>query len=213
VGDAIGGRALKGPTFYGLGHRSHSTSEHAAIDAVRDLFELPQGRKIMNRRTLTTMALHCSAVVFATALPQIGFAQSNQLIGTWKLNLAKSAYSPGPPPRSQTITTQAEGQGLRFTIDTIDAQGNPAKGVLAAIDDGKSYPMTGVSGYDAASFKQVNDILGHPNKRREGSPDTNQRNVCRRQDLDRYDHGCQPKRTAVLQRRRQGKAVARSSYS
>jgi hypothetical protein len=108
-----------------------------------------------SRVTLTTMALLGLAV--ATALPQAGLAQSNQLIGTWKLNLAKSTYSPGPPPRSQTITTQTEGQGLRLTIDTIDAQGNPAKGVLTVIDDGKSYPVTGVSGYDAASFKQVND--------------------------------------------------------
>lgn len=28
----------------------------------------------------------------------IGFAQSDPGIGTWKLNLAKSTYSPGPPP-------------------------------------------------------------------------------------------------------------------
>jgi hypothetical protein len=111
----------------------------------------------MNRRTLTTMALLFSAVVFATTFPKVGHAQSNPLIGTWKLNLAKSTYSPGPPPRSQTITTQAEGQGLRFTIDTIDAQGNPTKAVLMSIDDGRSYPVTGNPDYDAVSFKQVND--------------------------------------------------------
>jgi hypothetical protein len=111
----------------------------------------------MNRRALTTMALLFSAVAFATTFPKVGHAQSNPLVGSWKLNLAKSTYSPGPPPRSQTITTQTEGQGLRFTVDTIDPQGNPAKAVLAGIDDGKSYPVTGNADYDAASFKQVND--------------------------------------------------------
>jgi hypothetical protein len=120
-----------------------------------DIFQFAEDT--MKRRALTTMVLALLAALFATALPQVGLAQSNPLIGTWKLNLAKSTYSPGPPPRSQTISTQAEGQGLRFTIDTIDAQGNPAKAVLMAIDDGKSYPVTGASGYDATSFKTVND--------------------------------------------------------
>jgi hypothetical protein len=113
--------------------------------------------EIMNRRILTTTVLLSSAVVFATTFPKVGQAQSNPLIGTWKLNLAKSTYSPGPPPRSQTITTQAEEQGLRFTVDTIDPQGNSTKAVLAGIDDGKSYPVTGNADYEAASFKQVND--------------------------------------------------------
>jgi hypothetical protein len=111
----------------------------------------------MNRRALTKMALLFSAVVFVTTFPKVGHAQSNPLVGSWKLNLAKSTYSPGPPPRSQTITTQTEGQGLRFTVDTIDPQGNPTKTVLAGIDDGKSYPVAGNSDYDAASFKQIND--------------------------------------------------------
>jgi hypothetical protein len=98
----------------------------------------------MRRSTLTTMALLVSAVALATALPQIGFAQSDPLIGTWKLNLAKSTYSPGPPPRSQTATFQAEGQGLRETLQAINAQGDPANGVFMIFDDGtsRSPPLT-----------------------------------------------------------------------
>jgi hypothetical protein len=55
------------------------------------------GRKIMNRRTLTTMVLLGLAV--ATAFPQIACAQTDPFLGTWQLNLAKSKYSPGPPHR------------------------------------------------------------------------------------------------------------------
>jgi hypothetical protein len=109
----------------------------------------------MNRRTLTTMAL--VGLAFATALPQTGLAQSDPLIGTWKLNLTKSTYSSGPPPRSQTATFEAVGQALRVTLKGINAQGNPTKRVDMLFDDGKSYPVTGVPNYDAVSYKRGND--------------------------------------------------------
>jgi hypothetical protein len=123
----------------------------------------------MNRRatlTLTTIALLGLAV--ATALPRAGFAQSNSLIGTWKINLAKSKDSPGPPPRSQTLTYQAEGQGLRVTVDTIDAQGNPAKGAFVLFFDGKSYPVTGIPDWDASTYKQVNDTTTESTRMKAG---------------------------------------------
>jgi len=112
----------------------------------------------MNRRVLTTMMLRFLAVLFAAALPQSGFAQSNPLVGTWKLNLAKSKFSPGPSPRSSTLTFQAEGQSLTATVEGVNAQGNPTKAVHGPyLYDGKPYPVTGAPGYDAASYKIVND--------------------------------------------------------
>jgi hypothetical protein len=107
------------------------------------------------------MTLAILALVFVAALPQIGFAQSNafkSLVGTWKLNLAKSTYSPGPTPRSGTLTFQEDGQGLRATVETIDAQGNPAKRVTVIFDDGKSHPVRDAPAFDAASIKAVNDF-------------------------------------------------------
>jgi hypothetical protein len=85
-------------------------------------FSVATGRNMMNRRTLTTMAL--LGLVVATALPQIGFAQSDPFVGTWQLNLAKSKYSPGPPPKSQTQTVQGDGQSHKFTITGTTAEGN-----------------------------------------------------------------------------------------
>ena len=115
----------------------------------------------MNRRTtlsLTTMVLLSMAVVLTTALPRIGFAQTYQPGGTWKLNLAKSKFSPGPPPRSQTLTYETVGQGFQATNEGIDAQGNPTKGVFGVyFYDGKSYPVTGVPDFDASSYKVVNE--------------------------------------------------------
>jgi hypothetical protein len=31
-------------------------------------------------------------------------AQNDRFVGTWKLNVAKSKFSPGPPPKSATVT-------------------------------------------------------------------------------------------------------------
>jgi len=114
----------------------------------------------MNRRTmltLTTKALLFTGLVLAAASPQIGFAQSSSA-GTWKLNLAKSKFSPGPPPRSSTLTFQAEGQSLTATVEGMNAQGVPTKVVHGPyLYDGKAYPVTGAPGYDAASYKIIND--------------------------------------------------------
>jgi hypothetical protein len=35
-------------------------------------------------------------------------AADNPFVGTWKLNVAKSKFSPGPPPQSQTVTIGAD---------------------------------------------------------------------------------------------------------
>jgi len=110
----------------------------------------------MNRRILT-MALLCLAGVSAAVFPKVSFAQSNPWIGTWKLNVAKSIFSPGQGPRSRTVTYQAEGQGLKAIIEAIRAQGSPNNEVLMVWDDGKSHPVADNPGYDAAAFKRVND--------------------------------------------------------
>jgi hypothetical protein len=110
----------------------------------------------MNRRNIFMVA---GALGLAVAtLPQTAFAQNNPWIGTWKTNLAKSTFSPGQPPRSQTLTLDPEGQGLRLTIETINAQGNPAKLVVSRPhDDGRPYPVTGVAAFDAEAIRTVND--------------------------------------------------------
>jgi hypothetical protein len=108
----------------------------------------------MNRRTLTTMALLGSAVVFATALPQIGFGQSDPFPGTWQLNLAKSKYSPGPPPKSQSLNIQGEGQNYKVTVIGSDAAGNPISVVFTQIFGGMPNPGGG-PGSDAVALTRV----------------------------------------------------------
>jgi hypothetical protein len=111
------------------------------------------GRKIMNRRTLTTMVLLGLAV--ATALPQIGFAQTDPFPGTWQLNLTKSKYSPGPPRKSSTVTVQAVGQNHKLTGVTTDAEGKQTSVENTRIYYGMSHPVLGNPDYDAGAFTRV----------------------------------------------------------
>jgi len=94
-----------------------------------------------------------AAIVFALAVPQSGSAQPDPLIGmwvgTWKLNLAKSTFRPGPPPRSVTLTGVASGSGVTVTADTVTASGAATHAVFTFIPDGKFHPITGSQIADA----------------------------------------------------------------
>lgn len=109
----------------------------------------------MNRRTVLALALLSAA--FTTAGSQMGLTQSDLLIGTWKLNLEKSKFSPGPPPKSQTLNFQRAGQDLQNTADTVDAQGQVIKVVFMHIYDGKPHPTTGNPLFDATTYTLVDD--------------------------------------------------------
>jgi hypothetical protein len=83
-------------------------------------------------RCAVSFVVILAGFVLATASPQIGFAQSNLVGTTRKLNVAQSKFSHGPAPTSSTPTYEAVGQGFRVTNEGIDARGNPTKGVAAA---------------------------------------------------------------------------------
>jgi hypothetical protein len=91
----------------------------------------------------------------ACAFPQASFAQSSPLIGSWKLNLEKSKLTPVTPPRSQTATFQQDGQNIKNTNQTIDAQGNTTTSVLLHIYDGQPHPTTGNPLYDSSAYLRL----------------------------------------------------------
>jgi len=91
----------------------------------------------------------------ACSFPQASFAQSSPLIGTWKLNLEKSKFTPGTAPRSQTATFQQDGQNIKNTNQTIDAQGNAMTNVFLHIYDGQPHPTTGNPLYDTSAYLRL----------------------------------------------------------
>ena len=104
--------------------------------------------------TLTTMVLLGLAV--ATAFPQIAFAQTDPFLGTWQLNLAKSKYSPGPPPRSVTVNVlQADGQGLKATTTGVNAEGNLINRTQTPVFDGLPHSTENYPNQDAYAATRV----------------------------------------------------------
>jgi hypothetical protein len=84
-------------------------------------------------------------------------AQSNPLVGTWKLNLTKSKYDPGPMPKSLTRTVEANGDGVKYTFAGVAADGTPISYGFSATFDGKDNPVSGSmpSGADTISAKRI----------------------------------------------------------
>ena len=82
------------------------------------------------------------AVVLAVAVLSVGvWADDNPLIGKWKVNLAKTKYNVGTPPKSQVITYDMVGDALRLTAEIDNAQGHQTNSYTAKYD-GKDYPFT-----------------------------------------------------------------------
>jgi hypothetical protein len=95
--------------------------------------------------------------VLTVALGSAGVAQTpGPGLGTWKLNVAKSKYSPGPAPKSGTATFSAAGQGMKAVIDGVGADGSKLHWEYTANFDGKAYPVSGNPDGDMVIAKRVN---------------------------------------------------------
>jgi opacity protein-like surface antigen len=80
---------------------------------------------------------------------------TDPIIGTWKLNLAKSKFSPGPAPKSHTRTYTATADGIELTFDSVAADGTTSSGKSSYKYDGKDYPITGSSDFDTVALKRT----------------------------------------------------------
>jgi len=98
-------------------------------------------------------------LVLAVLASGVLLAQSSPLVGTWKLNTAKSKYSPGPGPKSQTRTVEAQGDGIKVRIEGTAGDGSHVAYGYTANFDGKDNPMSGIgapNGADTVALKRIN---------------------------------------------------------
>ena len=102
------------------------------------------------KQVLRYVAIAVFAVIGCAAVQ----AQTNPLVGTWKLNTAKSKYEPGPAPKSLTRTVEAQGSdGVKYSFEGVAADGKPIAYGFSVHFDGKDNPITGSipSGADTVS--------------------------------------------------------------
>ena len=102
---------------------------------------------------------YATVVVLAVVSSGLLLAQSNPLVGTWKINLAKSKYSPaGTAPKSDTLTIQAQGDGVKISADRVNADGSRIATSYVTNMDGKYSAISGPgfpNGADTIAVKRV----------------------------------------------------------
>lgn len=124
-------------------------------------------RSYARRAGLWAAAAVCALVAGAHAQMPKG------LEGTWKLNVAKSKYSPGPAPKSGTLTYTPTADGVKIVVQQIAGDGSTMKWEMSPQFDGKDYPVTGHPNADTialgkpdgmkseSTFKKGGKVTGH----------------------------------------------------
>lgn len=91
-------------------------------------------------------------------------------LGTWKLNVKKSTFVPGPAFQSETRTYEQQQDGVKVTIHTVNGKGREATSVFLTTPDGEQHLVSGSGGsVDSVGLKQINkftaeSVLMHAGK-------------------------------------------------
>ena len=98
--------------------------------------------------------------------------------GNWKLNLAKSKYDPGPPPKGPNFSKiEAIEGGLKFTNDGVNSEGKPTHDEWSGKFDGKDNPVKGSSTRDTAALKRIDSHTIEITNKKDGKVTTVGRHV------------------------------------
>jgi len=102
--------------------------------------------------TTLTKALGVLAITTFAALG------ADNTIGTWKLNVEKSKYTPAPMPvKSLTVTREASDGGVKVTTTGERSDGTAINAIYTAKYGGSPASVSGTgSVYDTISIKQEN---------------------------------------------------------
>ena len=109
---------------------------------------------------MKNLILAAAAVLALLGMTTAVQAQTNPFIGKWKLNTAKSKYSPGPALfQSRTSTYEAHGDGVKVSTEGVNGDGSHAAWGYTASYDGKDAPISGTGtpgGADTVAIKRIN---------------------------------------------------------
>lgn len=115
--------------------------------------------------------MSCKTLVIATATAvcaMLAASSTDPILGTWKLNLARSRFNPGPAPRSQIRIYVDTPTGVEVTIHSVGPDGRSSTIEFPDRYDGKDYPMKGSDVADALALVRVNDYLAQATMKHAG---------------------------------------------
>jgi hypothetical protein len=91
---------------------------------------------------------------------QFTLAQSQLFVGSWKADIAKSTYQPGPGPMSEILRFEPVGEGFKVSLDGVNQQGpyhSEATGKFDSID----VPVMATPGRQARFTYAVSRVDDH----------------------------------------------------
>src|ERR1700674_1996334 len=89
-----------------------------------------------------------------SVITAMGAFGADESLGTWKLNMGKSKFTPKAPVKGLTTTREAAEGGGKLTTTGEQAAGTKINSSYAVKYDGNDYPVTGAP-WDTISVKQV----------------------------------------------------------
>ena len=107
----------------------------------------------MRKNLLMISLAACCAIVLSSSVALAG----DNWIGTWKMDAAKSKYSPGPGPKSMTLKFESTKDGIKLTSDGVNADGVATQAVYVSKFDGKDVVWTGNPEADMCAPKKIDD--------------------------------------------------------
>jgi hypothetical protein len=101
------------------------------------------------------------------AFTLVAFA-ANPVIGTWKLNTAKSKYTGIPAPKDVTVTYASEGDGWKYDATGTGGDGQPINYSFVYAKDNDDTKFTGYPYADSIALKGGNSTSSTATFKREG---------------------------------------------
>jgi hypothetical protein len=94
-------------------------------------------------------------VILVVGLSVLSAQGADPRVGSWQLNVAKSKYTPGPAPKSQTLKIEAVGKGEKVTSEIVSDTGDKTVTEYTADYDGKPHPLRGSATADMVTLTRV----------------------------------------------------------
>jgi hypothetical protein len=117
------------------------------------------------------MRIFLTKAFLALAITTVAAFGADNTIGTWKLNVEKSKYSPAPMPlKILTVTREASDGGVKVTATGDRTDGTAINGSYTAKYDGMDVQVTGNLPYETISIKQVNANTLTEERKKTGGP-------------------------------------------
>jgi len=112
-----------------------------------------------NKRPVFLRPMKTKAIGLGLAFCLLAAASSfatNPIMGTWKLNEAKSKLTPGRS-KNKTVVYQSSLFQVKITVDGVDPKGKPTHSEWIGRFDGKDCRVTGDPNSDTRSYMKIDD--------------------------------------------------------